>query len=510
MLATIALTLLFVVVCIGVSVMLRGKKDGSKKEEDTCSLIESTPPDHVPLESSGSPVYIFLDVETTGLSPERDAIVQLSALRFFGDKAIDSICTYVNPGIPIPPRATGIHGITNEMVKNAPVISQIEKSFMDFIAGAVLIGYNTKFDLNFLDKAFNGTLDGVKYVDVLYMTRQLLYLPNYRLETAATYIGFRPDGNFHNALNDCQATAALFFELELENEAATPTTYRSRLRSPTSPPAEAHISYASQGYIDWETGERLRINGDIDGALALFEKAKNEGFRNPSLYKSYAKAYRKLKDYAREIAILEEGVQNADQYGVAALDARMVRAKELLTSQKKRDDEARQRAMRKEERAEKRRIQEELSKSKPKQPIGRPVAQYSDDGALLNIYATVTAAAQTVGIDPKGIRSAATGKQKRAGGFHWKYLNATPEKVEGKTFVFCGTLEHFLREEAAALAEDRGAHISSSVSSKTDYLVAGRDAGPKLDKAIALGTTILSESEFIHLLKLEDIQSGDQ
>jgi DNA ligase (NAD+) len=74
------------------------------------------------------------------------------------------------------------------------------------------------------------------------------------------------------------------------------------------------------------------------------------------------------------------------------------------------------------------------------------------------------------------------------------------ERFVGKTFVLTGKLENYTRDEAAKLIEDRGGRVSSSVSKKTDYVVAGSDAGSKLTKAESLGVAVLDESTFSALL----------
>lgn len=90
----------------------------------------------------------------------------------------------------------------------------------------------------------------------------------------------------------------------------------------------------------------------------------------------------------------------------------------------------------------------------------------------------------------------------KAAGVNMKVLEEVveDEKLEGKTFVLTGTLEHYSREEASKLIEQHGGRTSSAVSKKTDYVLAGEDAGSKLKKAQELGITILSEEEFIQLL----------
>ena len=73
------------------------------------------------------------------------------------------------------------------------------------------------------------------------------------------------------------------------------------------------------------------------------------------------------------------------------------------------------------------------------------------------------------------------------------------ERFAGKTFVLTGALEGYTRDEATKLIEDRGGRVSSSVSKKTDYVIAGSDAGSKLAKAESLGVEILDETTFFNM-----------
>ncbi|MCI9087104.1 MAG: NAD-dependent DNA ligase LigA [Clostridia bacterium] len=77
----------------------------------------------------------------------------------------------------------------------------------------------------------------------------------------------------------------------------------------------------------------------------------------------------------------------------------------------------------------------------------------------------------------------------------------TDSRFEGKTFVLTGSLEHYSRDQASEIIEKLGGKTSSSVSKKTDYVLAGEEAGSKLTKARELGVTIISEEEFVQMIQ---------
>ena len=81
-----------------------------------------------------------------------------------------------------------------------------------------------------------------------------------------------------------------------------------------------------------------------------------------------------------------------------------------------------------------------------------------------------------------------------------KIVRAENSPVLGKTVVFTGTLAQMGRAEAKSRAESLGAKVAGSVSKKTDYVVAGEDAGSKLKTARDLGVTVLSEQEWLDLI----------
>ncbi len=92
----------------------------------------------------------------------------------------------------------------------------------------------------------------------------------------------------------------------------------------------------------------------------------------------------------------------------------------------------------------------------------------------------------------------------RDNGVHWDDMEGVadgPKPLDGKTVVLTGSLESMTRDEAKARLQALGAKVAGSVSKKTDYVVAGEAAGSKLDKAEALGVTVLDEKGLEELLK---------
>lgn len=91
--------------------------------------------------------FVAVDLETTGLDPRRDAIVAAAAVPFVGGRPLEGLQTLVNPGRPIPPTATAVHGITDAMVAAAPPVDAVLPALVEAWAGDVVVGHGVGFDM---------------------------------------------------------------------------------------------------------------------------------------------------------------------------------------------------------------------------------------------------------------------------------------------------------------------------------------------------------------------------
>lgn len=154
---------------------------------------------------------VAIDIETTGLDPARDAITEIGAVRFNGKRVDEEWSALVNPGRSIPPEITQLTGITNEMVRTAPPISQVIPELKKFVGNDPVIGHNVRFDLGFLQR--QGALLLNEVIDTYEMAAVLLPASSrYNLGTLGKNLLITIP-NSHRALDDARLTHAVYFKL---------------------------------------------------------------------------------------------------------------------------------------------------------------------------------------------------------------------------------------------------------------------------------------------------------
>lgn len=158
--------------------------------------------------------YVVVDVEATGAKTPPNRLIELGAYRIREGRIVDKFLSLVNPEIPIPRFVVSLTGITNEMVKQAPVFADLAPRWLDFVSEAVLVAHNAPFDTSFLNHEISRVYPGHRMVNphlctVRLSRRAFPDLANHRLDTLADHFGI-PIVNRHRAGCDALATAELF------------------------------------------------------------------------------------------------------------------------------------------------------------------------------------------------------------------------------------------------------------------------------------------------------------
>jgi DNA polymerase-3 subunit epsilon/ATP-dependent DNA helicase DinG len=159
-----------------------------------------------------SRTYVALDLETTGLDPERDRITEVGAIRFTADgEFLDAFEALVNPGREIPLFVEKLTGITNEAVREAPSIGRVGPELQRFVGEDIVVGQNIGFDLGYLRREGSpldsGSLDTAELSRLLMPSRQARGLMD-----LAEGLGVEPEPH-HRALGDAKTAARVFLAL---------------------------------------------------------------------------------------------------------------------------------------------------------------------------------------------------------------------------------------------------------------------------------------------------------
>lgn len=164
---------------------------------------------------SGKAIVVF-DIETTGLDPATDQIIELGAVKIVDGNIVEKFSTFVKPTKKIPYEVEDLTGISNKMVENAPPIEYVIKEFYDFTRGCTLSGHNIiGFDIKFVRREAENL--GLEFdnpiIDTLNEARsKLLKLSKFNLGTVVKYLGLTLEGA-HRAWNDAYATAQVLLKL---------------------------------------------------------------------------------------------------------------------------------------------------------------------------------------------------------------------------------------------------------------------------------------------------------
>jgi len=161
--------------------------------------------------------FVVLDVEAVTVRSQPAKIIELGAYRLKGGTIVDEFETLINPEVPLPRFIANLTGISDEMLKHAPLFSEIVGSLLDFAGDAVLVAHNSDFDLRLLNLEIGRCFPGYRMRNAELCTvdlarRLMRNLDGHNLDALADHFGFEISRR-HRAAGDAFATARLFIQL---------------------------------------------------------------------------------------------------------------------------------------------------------------------------------------------------------------------------------------------------------------------------------------------------------
>jgi DNA polymerase-3 subunit epsilon len=158
-------------------------------------------------------VFVAFDLETTGLSPQLDRIVEIGAVKFIDGREVSRFNELVDPEMAMPAGAVAVNGITDEMLVGKPLIRKVLPEFLEYIRGAVLVAHNASFDLGFVRSAMGRLGLGLlpnDFVDTRVMAQKAFPgRANYKLQSLAVDLSVKAV-DAHRAEDDARVCQEVF------------------------------------------------------------------------------------------------------------------------------------------------------------------------------------------------------------------------------------------------------------------------------------------------------------
>lgn len=165
--------------------------------------------------------FVAIDIETTGLSPDYDEIIELGAAKYLDGQLVDTFDSLVKPQNPIDDFISSLTGITNDMLRDAEPLEIVLPQYINFIGNMLVVGHNVNFDINFIydecERCGLSSFDN-DFVDTMRLSRRMYKdLPNHKLDTVARHFCL-PERSAHRGLNDCVISANCYLKMVEDSE----------------------------------------------------------------------------------------------------------------------------------------------------------------------------------------------------------------------------------------------------------------------------------------------------
>lgn len=232
--------------------------------------------------------YVAFDIETTGLNPKYEKIIELGAVKVRDGEVTDTFSAFVNPGKSLPPRIIELTGICDADVETAPYIDEVLDDFLAFVGEDVLLGHNLLFDYSFVKKAAVNQKKNFEKtgIDTLRIARRFLNdLESRNLGFLCGHYQIHLDA--HRALNDAMATHELYQILakaygdkEPDTFQPKPLIYSAKKESPVTPRQIAYLQgLAVKYHLECDGSVLAPVECVTEAHIDLEKISKNEASR---------------------------------------------------------------------------------------------------------------------------------------------------------------------------------------------------------------------------------------
>jgi len=241
--------------------------------------------------------YVALDVETTGLNPETDEIIEIAAIRSISGN-LEAFTTFVFPKHRIPDRITELTGIKNSDVWRAPQIKEAAPKLLSFIGDLPVVAHNAPFDVKFIAAAFEqiGADINIRYIDTVPLARIAFPgMENYKLATLIRELELLDIDQEHRAGSDAEATLKLFERCRAEIPARREREERARQEMELMDKAVNLNQYGAQA----------EAAGNIDRAIAYYEDIVPDKAPLPNAYMRLAVLYKKRQRWSDVVRVCD-------------------------------------------------------------------------------------------------------------------------------------------------------------------------------------------------------------
>lgn len=249
--------------------------------------------------------FAFVDTETTGIDPDADAIVEIAIVRFRGGRK-EVFHTLVNPGFPIPPTASAVHGITDEDVKDAPRIEELEDRIIEMLDGAFVIAHNAGFDALFVDPAVGVEPAPKEWLCTYRLSRHVFPdAPAHGNQVLRYWLKTKPETeglgahraiddvyvsieNFRHMLAVCQARgmASLAEVQALANQVIVTTVM------PFGKHVDEPFDKIPSGYFEWALGDMKDLDEDLKASMQMELERRASMPVTPATLMTFGKAHK--------------------------------------------------------------------------------------------------------------------------------------------------------------------------------------------------------------------------